>query len=88
MTVGLQQHFDLPALTIRIGASVAGLADTNIPVAVAATFRRGLVDYVGVLIAGSSEPVVGRVRDALGFLGPDEARLLPSGVRCSARQRR
>jgi 2-methylcitrate dehydratase PrpD len=85
MTAGLQHHFDLPPLTIRIGASVAGLADADISAAVADTFRRGLVDYVGVLIAGSSERVVGRVRDALGFLGPDEARLLPGGVRCSAR---
>jgi 2-methylcitrate dehydratase PrpD len=72
-------------LTQRLGAAIGALRDTDIPVGAADIMRRGLSDCVGVLIAGSAEPVVQRARAALAPLGPAEARLLPSGERCSAR---
>ncbi len=73
-----------PGLTKRLAATIAGLRASDIPAEASATVRRGLVDCVGVMIAGSGEPVVGRVMTALGPSRCSEARLLPDGPRRAA----
>ena len=48
-----------PGLTKRLAATIAALRDSDIPAEASATVRRGLVDCVGVMIAGSGEPSSG-----------------------------
>jgi 2-methylcitrate dehydratase PrpD len=72
-------------LTARLAAAIAGLRTEHIPEAAAATVRLGLTDCIGVMIAGGAEPVVARARAALGDSATAEARLIPGGASCSAR---
>jgi 2-methylcitrate dehydratase PrpD len=74
-----------PALTAHLGAAIAKLHGRDLPAQACAIVRRGLVDCIGVMIAGSTEPAVERVRSVLGPPWSGEARLFPDGVRCSAR---
>jgi 2-methylcitrate dehydratase PrpD len=73
-------------LTQRLGAAIAYLSDGEIPPAAAAVARRGLADCLGVMIAGSAEPVVAHVKAALGPLAAGPARLIPGGEACGARE--
>ncbi len=73
-------------LTQRLAAAIAGLHDGEIPPAAAAVARRGLTDWLGVMIAGSAEPAVARARAALAPLAAGPARLIPGGEPCSARE--
>ena len=74
-----------PALTAHLGAAIAKLHGRDLPAQACAIVRRGLVDCIGVMIAGSTEPAVERVRSVLGPPWSGEARLFPDGIRCSAR---
>src|ERR1700744_3991368 len=71
-------------LTQRLGTSIAGLASRDVPRAAIDTARRGLVDYVGVLLAGSREQPARTLIKALGPSGSKEARLFPSGARVTS----
>src|ERR1700743_3334822 len=71
-------------LTSRLGISVERLATRELPRAALDTARRGLVDYVGVLLAGSREQPAQTLLKALGPSRSNEARLFPSGLRVSA----
>ena len=71
-------------LTQRLGHSIARLATSEVPRAALDTARRGLVDYVGVLLAGSREQPAQTLKKALGPSRSNEARLFPSGLRVSA----
>jgi len=73
-------------LTRRLAAAVAGLRDADIPAAAAAVARRGLADCLGVMIAGSAEPVVAHAAAALAPFAAGPARLIPGGAACSARE--
>ena len=88
MTRRLAQTSPSAALTAWLSGSIAGLRDEDCPPAALETVRRGLTDGLGVLVAGSGEPVVGLIDSTFaGFeRGPTqgEARLLPRGERRSA----
>jgi 2-methylcitrate dehydratase PrpD len=71
-------------LTQRLGLSIAGAATAELPRAALDTARRGLVDYVGVLLAGSREQPAQTLLKALGPSGSKDARLFPSGLRVTA----
>ena len=71
-------------LTQRLGSSIARLATSEVPRAALDTARRGLVDYIGVLLAGSREQPAQTLLTALGPSRSTEARLFPSGVRVAA----
>jgi 2-methylcitrate dehydratase PrpD len=73
-------------LTQRLAAAVAGLRDADIPAAAAAVARRGLADCLGVMIAGSAEPVVAHATAALAPFAAGPALLIPGGAACSARE--
>jgi 2-methylcitrate dehydratase PrpD len=73
-------------LTQRLAAAVAALRDGDIPPAAATVARRGLADWLGVAIAGSTAPVVAHAKAALAPLGAGPARLFPGGEACSARE--
>jgi 2-methylcitrate dehydratase PrpD len=80
----LNQITPVTGLTQRLATSIAGLCYENIPEAALTTARRGLADCIGVMIAGSAEPVVALARQTLGGTGT-ESRLIPGGERTSAR---
>ena len=71
-------------LTGKIGASIERLATCELPREALDTARRGLVDYIGVLLAGSREQPAQTLLKALGPSRSSEARLFPSGVRVAA----
>lgn len=85
MSAAANQHVPLTGLTQRLAAAVAGLPASAIPVAAAAVARRGLADWIGVTIAGSSAPAVAAARAALSPLEAGPARLIPGGETCGAR---
>lgn len=70
-------------LTEELAYFVSGLGYTDVPDAAVDVVRTCFIDTVGVLIAGSGEPVVGIVRETLcGSEG--DARLLPNEDRIGA----
>jgi 2-methylcitrate dehydratase PrpD len=71
-------------LTHRLAISVERLATRQLPREAIDTARRGLVDYVGVLLAGSREQPARTLLKALGPPRSAEARLVPSGVRVAS----
>src|ERR1700759_1385462 len=71
-------------LTHRLGVSIERLATRELPREARDTARRGLVDYIGVLLAGSREPPARTLLKALGPSRSTEARLFPSGLRVAA----
>ena len=71
-------------LTQRLGISIERLATGELPQAAIETARRGLVDYIGVLLAGSREQPAQTLLKALGPSRSSEARLFPSGIRVAA----
>ncbi len=75
----------IAGFTSRLAGAITGLRFEHIPDAALDVARRGIADCVGVMIAGSGEPVVARTLAALGALGPAEARLIPGGESCAAR---
>ncbi len=75
-----------PGLTQRLAAAVATLRDSDIPPSAAAVARRGLADWLGVAIAGSTAPAVAHAKAALSPLANGPARLIPTGEPCSARE--
>jgi 2-methylcitrate dehydratase PrpD len=68
-------------LTRELGISIESLTARESPREVLDTVRRGFVDYLGVLLAGSRELPVERLLKALGPSGSSESRILPSGIR-------
>src|ERR1700743_361204 len=71
-------------LTNRLGVSVERLATRALPREALDTARRGLLDYIGVLLAGSREPPAQTLLKALGPSRSSEARILPSGLRVAS----
>src|ERR1700744_3528191 len=71
-------------LTNRLGVSVERLATPALPREALDTARRGLLDYIGVLLAGSREPPAQTLLKALGPSRSSEARILPSGLRVAS----
>jgi 2-methylcitrate dehydratase PrpD len=78
------EHSVNEGLTRRLAASIARLATSELPRAALDTVRRGLVDYIGVLLAGSREPPAQMLLKALGPSPSAEARILPRGIRVAA----
>jgi 2-methylcitrate dehydratase PrpD len=76
---------DIMGLTQQLGTAIAGLNSRDIPPDARDTVRRGFVDYIGVLLAGSGEPPVQTLLKALGPPRSPEARILPSGLRMESR---
>ena len=73
------------ALTRSIGAFVEGLVFEHIPPAAVAIVATGFTDCIACGLAGSAEPVVGIVLDALPTRAPTgEATLIADSARASA----
>jgi 2-methylcitrate dehydratase PrpD len=70
-------------LTQHLAAAIAGLRFADIPATALSIARRGITDCVGVMIAGSTEPVVALTTQTLGLHGTG-SRLIPGGARCNA----
>jgi 2-methylcitrate dehydratase PrpD len=71
-------------LTNRLGVSIERLATRELPRKALDTARRGLVDYIGVLLAGSQELPAQTLLRAIGPPRSSEARIVPSGVRVAS----
>ncbi|QIL83806.1 MmgE/PrpD family protein [Diaphorobacter sp. HDW4A] len=72
-------------MTAQAGEFIAATPSEAIPAMAHAVARQGIIDCVGVLIAGAQEPGPGIVaRLVQDHSGPDAAPLIPSGRRVSA----
>ncbi|HEX4111388.1 MAG TPA: MmgE/PrpD family protein, partial [Stellaceae bacterium] len=68
----------MTGFTLEFAEKLAALARAEVPAPAQTIIRRGLADWVGVTIAGSSEPAARAVRGL--DLAPGPAHLIPSGV--------
>ena len=83
MTVAVAD--DVQPLSSYLAEAIAS-PQTALPQQAADAVRAAIADCMGVLVAGAREPAVARMRDVvLRGGGGDEARWLPDGRRCSAR---
>jgi 2-methylcitrate dehydratase PrpD len=74
------------ALSSYIAARAAEDFLHSVPEAALHSVRGGIADCLGVMVAGGREPAAGIVRKVItGAPGGGEARLLPEGIRCGAR---
>ena len=82
---GLTQRHAMGSLTRSLGRFVSNLTLLAVPAAGCATAKIGIIDCIGVLVAGARDPVVGLIdRELSGADGKEMARLLPSGKRRNA----
>src|SRR2546423_5008145 len=65
--------------TLALARAARELAAGPPPDEVATVARQCVLDWVGVTLAGASEPLVGMLVDELGAGGPEEATLVGSG---------
>ncbi|HET9652191.1 MAG TPA: MmgE/PrpD family protein, partial [Usitatibacter sp.] len=68
------------ALTRELGAFIAGLGYERIPADALAVIRMGFTDCVGVMLAGSREPVVRLLRETLHPAAGESSLLLGSAT--------
>lgn len=69
----------MPALTAQLGRFVANLQLDHVPVEGQRTAKTGIVDCLGVMIAGARDPVVTMLdRQLAGSDGREQASLIPS----------